>query len=227
MWKAEVAKAARAKSDAEKAEKPKSDAGEAAKVRKAMASKKKQSEIAKSVGTSGQIRRPRSHTPNSDEESDMEGGTGVCLNCKQKGRTSTWEKKGKSKACIPCQQNKQVCNDPEGRGFWKRAQEDSEMPEVGPKKKARVQGSSAPDRLTLIADWILELTWAIEANTAELREGRRSQYEDRRVLQAMLSSLAEMAYLEERSELESGLEIEEGDIETLLEDVELNGWKQN
>ena len=101
------------------------------------------------------------------------------------------------------------------------------MPEVGPKKKARVQGLSAPDGLTLIADWISELTRAIEANTAELREGQRSQYEDCRVLQAMSSSLAEMAYPEERSELESGPEIEEGEIETLLEDAALNGWEQN
>ena len=147
----------------------------------------------------------------------------VCFNCKQKGRTCSWEKKGKSKACVPCRQDKQACNDPEGRGFRKRAREDSEKPEVGPKKKARVQGSSTPDGLTLIADQISELTWAIEANTAELREGQRSQYEDRRVFQAMSSSLAEMAYPEERSETESRLEIEEGEIETLLEDAELNG----
>ena len=74
---------------------------------------------------------------------------GVCENCRQKGRACVWEKKGKSKACVSCCQNKQACNDLKGRSFRKRARDDSEMPEVGSKKKkAKMQESNAGANIT-------------------------------------------------------------------------------
>jgi hypothetical protein len=169
-----------------------------------------------STGASGKIRRPRSRTPESDIS---EGGEmRSCINCTLKRRTCTWEKRGKSKACVPCRDNKQGCNGPDGKGFRKRARDESEDVEVGPsRKKARgPEAAVTPQAWWEAVGVISEMARNSEVVAGEMRRMQKAIGGLTRNMASIATSLERLA-ASKRDGTESESEVEAKEVGGLVQ----------